>query len=51
MQKTNLGEIAIPREVEAGKVHVRESRVHLHGHIRSGGGSAAVQVVLPGGER
>lgn len=54
MQKTcitHLGKFAIPREVEAGKVHVRESRVHVKVHIRSGGGSAAVQVVLPGGER
>lgn len=49
--ETNLGEISIPGEVEAGEVHIRESRVHVHVHICSGVGSAAVQVVLPGGKR
>lgn len=48
---TDLREISISRKVEAGKVHVRESRVHVHVRIRSGGGSAAVKVVLPVRER
>lgn len=48
LSDTNLREIAIPREVEAGKVHARKSRVYVHGHICSGVGSAAIQVVLPG---
>lgn len=47
--ETNLGEISIPWEVKAGKIHIRESRVHVHVHICSGVGSAAVQVVLPEG--
>lgn len=42
---TNLREITIPREVEAGKL--RKSRINVHGHICSGVGSAAIQVVLP----
>lgn len=47
--ETHLGEISIPWEVKAGKIHVRKSRVHVHVHICSGVGSAAIRVVLPGG--
>lgn len=45
---TNLGEVSVRREDEAGKVHFGEFRVVVHAHTRGGGGSAAVQVVLPG---
>lgn len=40
--ETNLGEISVPREVEALKVHVRESREHIHLHIWNGGDCSAV---------
>lgn len=49
--ETNLGKIAIPGEAKTGKIHNRESTVHVHIHIRSGIGSAAVRVVLPEGKR
>lgn len=45
--ETNLWKISIPWEVKTGKIHNRESTVHVHIHIRSGIGSAAVRVVLP----
>lgn len=46
---TDLGKISISGEVETGKVH-GETTVHVHLHISSGAGSAAVQVVLPKGK-
>ena len=43
-----LGEVSVPREVDAAEVQ-REAGVYVHVDVRGGGGAAAavVQVVLP----